>query len=197
MAATWLMACRSVAATPAPHGRASSIKSPTTRLTTTMNTKLRSSTFTCEVAEKPCSTTTWAWWTPLGEECCQFSSYRYSLSILGIHYKTLLICCFRRVLYGIYVLDVIWRSLLIEVFSTVTPLWQGSVLVSLRFLQTSMEAVAGNENTEIETEGYLLEKGVKETIMEYTDPVLKFLLLKNQVEEGTSGTAPADAPATT
>lgn len=71
------------------------------------------------------------------------------------------------------------------------------MLVSLRFLQTSMEALAGNENTEIETEGYLLEKGVKETIKEYTDPVLKFLLLKNQVEEGTSGPAPADAPATT
>lgn len=56
-----------------------------------------------------------------------------------------------------------------------------------------MEAVAGNENVEIETEGYLLEKGVKETIMEYLDPLLKFLLLKNQVEEGD----PAAAPATT
>lgn len=56
-----------------------------------------------------------------------------------------------------------------------------------------MDAVAGKENTEIETEGYLLEKGVKETIKEYTDPVLKFLLLKNQVAEGT----PADAPAPT
>lgn len=70
---------------------------------------------------------------------------------------------------------------------------QGSVLVSLRFLQTSMEAVAGNENVEIETEGYLLEKGVKETIMEYLDPLLKFLLLKNQVEEGD----PTADPATT
>lgn len=67
------------------------------------------------------------------------------------------------------------------------------MLVSLRFLQTSMDAVAGMENTEIETEGYLLEKGVKETINEYFDPVLKFFLLKNQVEEGT----PAGAPATT
>lgn len=60
-----------------------------------------------------------------------------------------------------------------------------------------MDAVAGNENTEIETEGYLLEKGVKETIMEYIDPVLKFLLLNNQVEEGTATAAPATAPATT
>jgi len=67
---------------------------------------------------------------------------------------------------------------------------QGSVLVSLRFLQTSMEAVAGEENAEIETEGYLLENGVKETIMEYLDPVLKLLLLKNQVQEGTEESAP-------
>ncbi|XP_077596311.1 rod outer segment membrane protein 1a [Stigmatopora nigra] len=65
-------------------------------------------------------------------------------------------------------------------------LLQGSVLVSLRFLQTSMEAVAGKENTEIETEGYLLEKGVKDTFMEYFDPVLKFLLFKNHVQEGTT-----------
>ncbi|KAL3971297.1 leucine-rich repeat and fibronectin type-III domain-containing protein 5 [Sarotherodon galilaeus] len=69
-------------------------------------------------------------------------------------------------------------------------LLQGSVLVSLRLLQTAMEAVAGKENTEIETEGYLLEKGVKETIMEYLDPVLKFFLLKNQVEEGSAAATP-------
>ena len=54
-----------------------------------------------------------------------------------------------------------------------------------------MEAVEGKENAEIETEGYLLEKGVKETIKEYTDPVLKFLLLKKQVEEGSLDPAPA------
>lgn len=59
-----------------------------------------------------------------------------------------------------------------------------------------MDAVAGKENTEIETEGYLLEKGVKETINEYLDPVLKFLLIKNQVEEGTQAAATAAAPAT-
>lgn len=52
-----------------------------------------------------------------------------------------------------------------------------------------MEAVAGNENTEIETEGYLLEKSVKETIMDYANPVLKFFLLTNQVEEGTAAGA--------
>ncbi|CAL8363012.1 unnamed protein product [Lota lota] len=60
---------------------------------------------------------------------------------------------------------------------------QSSVLVSLRLLQTSMEAVAGQENTEVETEGYLLEKGVKETIMQYVGPVLTFFML-NQVADG-------------
>lgn len=65
----------------------------------------------------------------------------------------------------------------------------------MRFLQTSMEAVEGQENAEIETEGYLLEKGVKETIKEYIDPILKFLLLNNQVEEGAAGSD--GAPATT
>ncbi|KAJ8405175.1 hypothetical protein AAFF_G00321660 [Aldrovandia affinis] len=53
-------------------------------------------------------------------------------------------------------------------------LLQMSVLVSLRYLQTAMEGVVGQENTEIETEGYLLEKSVKETVKEFMDSVLKF-----------------------
>ncbi len=57
-----------------------------------------------------------------------------------------------------------------------------------------MEAVTGQENVEIETEGYLLEKGVKETFMEYVDPVLKLLLLNQvtpaeaEMEAGATGT---------
>uniref|UniRef100_A0A4W4E3Q6 Retinal outer segment membrane protein 1a n=1 Tax=Electrophorus electricus TaxID=8005 RepID=A0A4W4E3Q6_ELEEL len=62
-------------------------------------------------------------------------------------------------------------------------LLQSVVLASLRYLQTSMEAVIGQENTEIETEGYLLEKNVSETIVEYLNPVMKLLLL-NQVQDG-------------
>lgn len=46
-----------------------------------------------------------------------------------------------------------------------------------------MESVIGQENTEVETEGYLLEKSVSETIMEYLDPVMKLLMI-NQVEDG-------------
>lgn len=66
------------------------------------------------------------------------------------------------------------------------------MLASVRLLQTSMEAVAGQENVEIDTEGYLLEKGVKETIMEYVGPVLNLLWL-NEVappagEEGAATT---------
>lgn len=71
------------------------------------------------------------------------------------------------------------------------------MLVSLRFLQTAMEAVAGKENTEIETEGYLLEKSVKDTFMEYADPMLKFFLLKNQVEEGTPAAGATTSSAAT
>ncbi|KAG9346509.1 hypothetical protein JZ751_006820 [Albula glossodonta] len=59
-------------------------------------------------------------------------------------------------------------------------LLQVTVVVSLRYLQTAMEGVVGQENTEIETEGYLLEKSVKETAKEYMDIVLKFLPL-NQI----------------
>ncbi|XP_059404946.1 RDS/peripherin-like protein xRDS35 [Carassius carassius] len=74
-------------------------------------------------------------------------------------------------------------------------LLQSSVLASVRLLQTSMEALAGQENVEIETEGYLLEKGVKETFMEYVDPVLNLLLLNRvtppeaKSEAGATGTA--------
>ena len=61
------------------------------------------------------------------------------------------------------------------------------MLVSVRYLQTCMEAISGQEHTEnIETEGYLLEKGLKETIKEYLNPCLT-LLMMNQVAEGTPG----------
>ncbi|KAL2094937.1 hypothetical protein ACEWY4_009656 [Coilia grayii] len=63
---------------------------------------------------------------------------------------------------------------------------QGSVLASLRFLQTSMEALEGQESQEVDSEGYLLEKSVKETVMEWLEPVLKFIK-KNQVSEGGEG----------
>lgn len=74
-----------------------------------------------------------------------------------------------------------------------TSCLQSSVLASLRLLQTSMEAVAGQENVEIETEGYLLEKGVKETLMEYLDPVLKLMWLNQVTSPEDTGTKNADS----
>ncbi|XP_040265629.1 rod outer segment membrane protein 1 isoform X1 [Bufo bufo] len=41
---------------------------------------------------------------------------------------------------------------------------QGSVLVSMRLLQTSMDKITGVEDLETDSEGFLLEKGVGETI---------------------------------
>lgn len=71
---------------------------------------------------------------------------------------------------------------------------QGLVLASLRYLHTSLEALEGQENAEAESEGYLLEKSVKETVMEYLEPILKFLPLNQVSAEGGEGEeAPAPA----
>ncbi|XP_012690229.2 rod outer segment membrane protein 1a [Clupea harengus] len=67
---------------------------------------------------------------------------------------------------------------------------QGSVLASLRYLQTSLEALEGQADAEAESEGYLLEKSVKETVMEWLEPVLKLLQL-NQVASEEGDAAPA------
>ncbi|KPP79906.1 hypothetical protein Z043_100484 [Scleropages formosus] len=74
---------------------------------------------------------------------------------------------------------------------------QMSVLVSVRYLQTATEALVGQENTEIETEGYLLEKEVKETIKEKMDTILKFLPI-NQVDAaaGQGSAEVGEKPAT-
>ncbi|XP_036404302.1 peripherin-2-like [Megalops cyprinoides] len=78
---------------------------------------------------------------------------------------------------------------------------QVSVLISMRYLQTAMEGVPvpTEENTEVEaveTEGYLLEKSVKETIKDYTDAVLKFLQLNQVGAEGEAAAEGGDKPAT-
>uniref|UniRef100_A0A673B0P4 Retinal outer segment membrane protein 1b n=1 Tax=Sphaeramia orbicularis TaxID=375764 RepID=A0A673B0P4_9TELE len=54
---------------------------------------------------------------------------------------------------------------------------QVSVLVSLRYLQTAVEAAMASENPEDDTDGYLLEKGVKETIEDLKTNVLNLLKL--------------------
>ncbi|TSK28112.1 Peripherin-2 [Bagarius yarrelli] len=71
---------------------------------------------------------------------------------------------------------------------------QMTVLTGLRYLQTSMEAVEGQENVEIETEGYILEKGVMETVKEFKEKVMK-LFQQGQVEVAPPEAEPAAASA--
>ncbi|XP_076015633.1 rod outer segment membrane protein 1b [Genypterus blacodes] len=52
---------------------------------------------------------------------------------------------------------------------------QVSVFVSLRFLQTAVEAAMSLEDKEGDSEGYLLEKGVKETLEDFKTNILKML----------------------
>lgn len=73
------------------------------------------------------------------------------------------------------------------------------ILVSLRYLQTAMEGVLGEENVEIETEGYILEKGVKETLLETKEKIMKFLQFAQvgDASNATQGTEPEEEkPAT-
>lgn len=60
-------------------------------------------------------------------------------------------------------------------------------MAGLKYLCTALETMADPENPECESEGWLLEKGVKETFGELLAK-LKALGKKNQVEEG--GEAP-------
>ncbi|XP_042159220.1 RDS/peripherin-like protein xRDS35 [Oncorhynchus tshawytscha] len=67
---------------------------------------------------------------------------------------------------------------------------QISVLVSLRYLHTSLEGV-DPENPEADSEGYILAKGVKETLMDVKTTVFK-LLQFGQVEAGDEAEAGED-----
>ncbi|KAE8607628.1 hypothetical protein XENTR_v10011226 [Xenopus tropicalis] len=69
---------------------------------------------------------------------------------------------------------------------TLSFLLQASVLVSLRYLQTSMDKISGDDDVEAETEGFLLEKGVMET-MNTTLVKIKDLFKSNQVETAEGG----------
>ncbi|XP_053304778.1 rod outer segment membrane protein 1 [Spea bombifrons] len=64
------------------------------------------------------------------------------------------------------------------------------VLVSLRYLQTSMDMISGPEDVEAESEGFLLEKGVGDTLNSTIEKT-KALFKSNQV--GTNGGVEATA----
>ncbi|XP_075044673.1 rod outer segment membrane protein 1 [Mixophyes fleayi] len=68
---------------------------------------------------------------------------------------------------------------------------QASVLICIRLLQTSMEKITGVEDVETDSEGFLLEKGVGETISSGLEKTKA--LFKSNAEEtaGGGGEAPA------
>ncbi|TRY54746.1 hypothetical protein DNTS_031269 [Danionella cerebrum] len=73
------------------------------------------------------------------------------------------------------------------------------ILVALRYLQTAMDGVLDQENVEIETEGYILEKGVKETFLETKEKIMKFLQFAKvggAPAETTEGEPEAEKPIT-
>ncbi|XP_054648885.1 rod outer segment membrane protein 1b isoform X2 [Dunckerocampus dactyliophorus] len=73
---------------------------------------------------------------------------------------------------------------------------QMSVLFSLRYLQTSVEGAMAQEHPEGDSEGYLLEKGVKETLEEAKVKALllmKFGQVDPSATEGTADIAEKDA----
>lgn len=65
---------------------------------------------------------------------------------------------------------------------------QMSVLLSMRYLQTAVDGAAALDSPEAESEGYLLEKGVKETYQDVRATLLN-LAKFGQVDpaEGPSG----------
>ncbi|KAM8733742.1 rod outer segment membrane protein 1b [Acanthopagrus latus] len=69
---------------------------------------------------------------------------------------------------------------------------QLSVLVSLRFLQTAVEGAMALEDPEGDSEGYILEKSVKETFEDVKTKVLT-LLKFGQVDPNAAEESPADA----
>lgn len=66
---------------------------------------------------------------------------------------------------------------------------QMSVLLSMRYLQTAVEGAMALEDPEGDSEGYLLEKGVKETFEDLKASVLTMLKF-GQVEPGAAEESP-------
>nr|AAH82458.1 Unknown (protein for MGC:84273) [Xenopus laevis] len=69
---------------------------------------------------------------------------------------------------------------------TLSFLLQASVLVSLRYVQTSMDKIRDPDDVEADTEGFLLEKGVMETVNSSLEKI-KDLFKSNQVETAEGG----------
>lgn len=61
-------------------------------------------------------------------------------------------------------------------------------MAGLKYLSTALETMADPENPECESEGWLLEKGVKETLVEQFSKLKTLVKKPSQVQEG--GDAP-------
>ena len=70
-----------------------------------------------------------------------------------------------------------------DVTSPIVVVLQSAVMVGLQYLTTALETLADPENPESESEGYLLEKGVKETLAGVMAKISS-LGKANQVEGG-------------
>lgn len=66
------------------------------------------------------------------------------------------------------------------------------MILSMRYLQTAVEGAMALESPEGDSEGYLLEKGVKETLQDLKTNALAMLNF-GQVEPNAEGEAPEDA----
>lgn len=69
-----------------------------------------------------------------------------------------------------------------------------SVILSMRYLQTAVEGAMALENPEDDSEGYILEKGVKETFEDIKANVLTMLKI-GQVEPNAAEESPEAADA--
>ncbi|XP_059201697.1 rod outer segment membrane protein 1b [Centropristis striata] len=69
---------------------------------------------------------------------------------------------------------------------------QLSVLLSLRYLQTAVEAAMALEDPEAESEGYLLEKGIKETFEDLKANALNMIKLMQVDPSAAEGSEPAE-----
>lgn len=66
------------------------------------------------------------------------------------------------------------------------------MILSMRYLQTAVEGAMALENPEGDSEGYLLEKGLRETLEELKANALAMLKF-GQVEPNADGETPEDA----
>jgi peripherin-2 len=62
-------------------------------------------------------------------------------------------------------------------------------MVGLQYLTTSLETLADPENPESESEGWLLEKSVKETVADFIATIKGLAGAGNQVGEGEEAVA--------